>query len=230
MFKRFSFMAIVLFSILNAENVVSDDSFSCQISKELETTIWSVAPQDTETCGNFTKASIEILAEQEGEDFDDLLVKTIKELVQEIDPERAASIYLISLKNTFDKVVNATNFESIVASKSEDELNQNFGDFLKKLIESVSSKDANLEQSICFATFSDETVKKITNSTAICMQCYFAKLNALTSNGSNSNDDMQTKIDHIKQLLIDLPKNILSSTVSVFEETGYAIDIQGLGL
>jgi hypothetical protein len=259
MFRRLSFVATVfLFSALNADVVVSDDSFSCQISKQLETSIWNDTPLDSDTYNNSSKSSIEILAEQDGSDFDSLIINTITSLVNEINPEMAASIYLGLIKKTFDAAFAPSNLEILASSKNKEELKENLKTFFQKLLESLSSKDSNLKTSVCFATFTDETVKEITNSMSTCMQDYFIKLNELTEpeveiqtttdtqattdtqtvtdtqtqeeSDPQIDTDIQNKINSINALLSELSKNILSSIASVFENHGYKIDRQALGL
>lgn len=216
---------------LNTESVASDDSFSYQISKQLESTITVYCDTPTETdscdssCESFTRSSIAILAEQDGEDFDDLLVKTIKQLALEIDPEQAAQMYLACVKNTFDKAIAAINFDALASSQNEDEAKQALGSLFQDLFNAMTSKDAMLEQAIYFATFSDEIVKDITNTMAVNMQELCAKMGNL-----KDTSDSQTIATEFKKTFDEFLTSNLNATATVFENHGYEIDRQSLGL
>jgi hypothetical protein len=197
MFKRLAFVSTVfLFSALNANGVASNDSFSLQGSSRIEIKEWSLIPYEDP---KFVKSSIEITAEQDGSDFDDLIINTIASLVNEINPEVAASIYLGLIKKSLDIAFNPSNLEFLASSNNKEELNKNVGIFFQKLFESLSSQDDNLKTSVCFATFTKETVKEITNAMANCMQNYCIKMNELTApkvdiqSTTDTQDEMDTQ-------------------------------------
>lgn len=234
MLKRFARLTlvatVVLSSVLNAEksvpvNAVSDDSFSCQISKIHETTVWTLLPINPEQFENFSKSSIEILAEQDGTNFDDLLVKTIKKLATEIDPEKAGNMYLACVKNIFDKAIATVNFESLFSSKNEDEFKQTLGSLFQNMLNEMTSKDALLEQAIYFSTFSDEIVKDITKTMSEIMQEFCTKMGNF-----EYTSDRQKLATEFKKMFDEFLTNDLNLTATVFENHGYKIDRQGLGL
>ncbi len=221
MLKRFARLtlvaAVVLSSALNAGN----DSFSYDISKELAIYQGFKADKSDAT----TECSMDLIVSQDGSDFDDLLVKTIKKLALEINPEKAAQMYLSSVKNTYDKAMTAINFESMTTSQNEDEFKQALGKLFQDLFNEITSKDALLEQAIYFATFSDETIKSITNAMSTNMQEYTIKI----GNFEYTNDT-QKLAPELKKLVNDLLTNCLNSMATVFEDHGYEIDRQSLGL
>jgi hypothetical protein len=249
-------VTVLLFSALNADAIVSNDSFSCQVSKQQEATAWFLLAPAHNLAEKFTKSSIEIVAEQDGTNLDSLIINTITALVKEINPEVAANLYLTLSKSIYEKAFAPSNLEILTSSKNKEEFNKNLGIYLPKIFESLSSKEVNLKASICFATFTDETVKEITSSMTNCMQSYFIKLNELIEPDVNTQtatdtqtvtdtqadyDDqeesdtqidtnIQNQINNINQLLSELSKNILTSIASVFENHGYKIDRQALGL
>lgn len=220
--------AIVLSSALNAEkstpvNTISDDSFSYQISKDLQ------FAEECDSCCNITGStsdiSIEIRASQNGTDFDGLLVNTIKELVNEINAENAANMYLVSVKNIFSKVIDATTFEALANSKSEDEAKQALGNLFQNMLNAMTSKNTMLEQAIYFATFSDEIVKDITNTMSALTQEHVIKMSQFQY--ENGKQDMAKEI---KKIFDEFLINMLNATATVFENHGYKIDRQSLGL
>ncbi|MFH1254255.1 MAG: hypothetical protein V1646_02370 [bacterium] len=255
MLKRSTYLTliatIVLSSALNAEdlkpeplkitNTVSDDSFSWQSSKYFESEITACCDTpETNSCKIFTqlsiailteqdyegaKSSIAILAEQNCKGLDDLLIKTIKGLVTKINPEKAVQLYIAYVKNTFDKVITAINFESLSSIQNKDEAEQALENLLQNTYNTIVSKNTALEQAIYFATFSDEIVKDITNTISELIEEYDIKMSQFQY--ENEKQDMAKEI---KKMLGEFSTSILNAIATVFENHGYKIDRQSLGL
>jgi hypothetical protein len=223
MIKRYALVAVILFSSLNAAIEIQDDSFSCIFSTGIEQEFHN-SPDKGEVVDS-TKISMEAIAQQDGTNWNDLIVNTIIELVNQIDKQEAANNYLILVKKSYDAIINTSNLEALSSYKDTEELGQNLSNFLQQTFNAMSSQESVLKQAIYFATFSDETVKKIAVTLSNCLQNYVSKINEILPNS----DDSKT-VETFKQVLLDLPQNVLGSLVTVFEEDGYEIDKQALGL
>lgn len=255
MFKRFTLMAVVsiLISGLNAETDIQDKSFTFEISKGMEIGGY-IDLSDQYSLKKSSRIEIAVDAQQDGINFDGLIFNTITELVNHLNKDNAASIYLALMEKNYDVMTNSHNWEILASSKTQEELNKNLVALFQEFFESLSSKENTLKQAICFATFNDETIKNITTVATTCMQEYINKINALSSQSTTSestpvsavNDepensevtgqqdsaanDLQKVSAEIKNLLIDLKNNMLIALTKTFESAGYKIDRSTLEL
>lgn len=246
MFKRFTLMAVVsvLISGLNAEADIQNKSFTFEISKGMEVGGY-IDLSDQYSLEKSSRIEIAVDAQQDGINFDGLIFNTITELVNHLNKDKAASIYLALMEKNYDVMTNSRNWEILASSKTQEELNKNLVALFQEFFESLSSKENTLKQAICFATFNDETIKKITAVATTCMQEYINRINALSNQSTPNNvqgnsevidqqdtaaNDLQKIVAEIKNLVIDLKDNILIALTKTFEAEGYKIDRSTLEL
>lgn len=156
-------------------------------------------------------------------DFNNLIVDVIKNLVKEIEPEKAANMYLMSIRKNID-ILRESNFEKIAECKTNEEAKEVLNDFIQNLINKLSSQEVVLESAIYFAALPEDVVKNVNNSLVLYLQKFLIQFSEQSLNLVSTEPG---KV--LRNVFENSLSTLLNNLAESFEEY-YYIDRQVLGL
>ena len=129
------------------------------------------------------KVKVEYTSEVANKDAnkETVILETVKKLAKEMDPAKAAKLYIEQLKSIFNKLKenNSLFNDKLKECKTNEEFSMAFGQMMQKMMDYMGSKENTLEQATLFAALSDEAINDVKVSMVSKMQGFMSEITML---------------------------------------------------